>query len=418
MEGLAVSRSRSTLLLTRTAWFVCGTMMCGLAACSGNSGMAPTPTQHITATPTATPTTVEAASAATTVPLVAGNSIPVPSVSGFNAEVSYSTSVGTPFPTTATVTLQTLVGEPPGGPAPQSRIGRALARFDATPSAIFSILATYNSTATLNTNFLVSLPSTNPSAAYGAETFDESTGQLVANSNETPLSCPTGGCGSNPPLQFFSGTAPYSVKPGVGYLTIIVANAMVSPPPTPMPLPICTATPPPQVTPSPQSSTAGAPQTATVCDDGITFQPIGSFSGTATYFAGAFGSIPSGEAVTLQAFLGEPADGPAPQFHRSGQHRLDSERQAVASLRSTFSENASLTDNFRVFLPGAESANTYTAETYDETSGQLLYFVRGGLDPNGYGDYLFASPGTSYSVAAGAPILTLFVANSAVSPAP
>lgn len=394
-------------------------MMTGaLAACSGSVATAPAPTAHATATPTATPTSMVAASSAMTVPLVAGNSIPVPTISGFSANVSYSTSVGTPFPTTATVTLQTFVGEPAGGPRPQSRLGSTFQRFDSTPSAIFSILATYNADVTLNTSFLLSLPNADPSTNYGAETFDESTGQLVAFSNESPIACPTGGCGSNPPLQFFSGTPAYSVTPGVGYLTVIVANPMVSPPPTPMPLPNCTATPPPQVTPSPESSTAGASQTSTVCNGSITFQPIGNFSGSATYFDGAFGAIPTGESVTLQAFLGEPRDGPAPQLHRAGKRRFDSEPQAVASLRSTFSASASLTDNFRVYLPGATSANTYTAETYDETSGQLLYFVQGELDPTGETDYyVFGSPGTTYDVTGGAPILTLFVANSAVSPA-
>jgi hypothetical protein len=188
--------------------------------------------------------------------------------------------------------------------------------------------------------------------------------------------------------------------------------------PSPEPVPSCSGYPAPQVTPSPLSSAESAPQTSTVCDTAITVPSIGSFSGEVSYVPGAFGSIPAGLTATVQSFLGEPSDGPGPQLHRAGRRRFDTEPQTLASLQSTFSANASITDSFEVYLPSANSANTYTAETYDEASGQLLYFVRGGLDPTGSGDYLFGSPGTAYNVTGGAPILTLFVANSAVSPAP
>jgi hypothetical protein len=361
-------------------------------------------------------------SAATTVPLVAGSAIAVPSAGGYSGYVDYTTAVGTPFPSNATVTLQTFVAEPAGGTAPQARRDGARHRLDSAASAIVSVVATFDSSVTLmNNSFSIELPNDASSTPYGAETFDESTGQLVAYSSQQAISLPTGvSTGPASFVQFVGDTQPYTVKPGVAYLTIVVANPVPPVQPSPEPAASCSASPPPQVTPSPISSTESAPQTSTVCTADITIPSIGSFSGRAIYFPGAFGSAPAGLAVTVQSFAGEPPGGPEPQRRPSRRDRLDAEAQAqaVASLRSTFSANAALTDNFEVYLPNADSANTYTAETFDEKSGRLLNFTRGGLDPSGNGAYLFPSTGPAYSVTGGAPILTLFVANSAVSPAP
>jgi len=426
LELIVVSNPRASFLSSRTAWFAYGILTCALAACSGGTFVTPHHVLTSTPTPTATqtPATPSAESAATTVPLVAGSPIAVPSAGGYSGYVVFTTAVGTPFPSNATVTLQTFVAEPASGTTPQARRGGARRRFDSTARAIVSVLATFHSSVTLaNTSLALELPNDTSSTPYGAETFDESSGQLVAYASEMVGLPPTGSpTGPSSFVQFAGDTPPYTVTPNVPYLTIVVADPAAPPQPSPEPAASCSASPPPQVTPSPISSTESAPQTSTVCNADITIPSIGSFSGQAIYFTGAYGSAPPGLAVTVQSFVGEPPGGPAPQFRSSGKRRFDaeSEPQAVASLRSTFSANAMLTDNFDVYLPNpnSNSATTYTAETYDETSGQLLYFVQGSLDPTGYGDYLFASPGTAYAVSGGTPILTLFVASSAVSPAP
>lgn len=217
----------------------------GIAACGGStqvvspvppsssSSAAATPTAAPTATPTVTPTITPTpsavpSSAATTAALVSGQPIAIPSVAGFSGTVTYTAGSGTSFPSGATVTLRSYAGEPAGGPAPQLVRRSSPHRFDTGPSAVASVGSTFSSSVTLTGSLAVTIPNTNPSNTYTAETYDTETGALVA-------SIPGSNTGSGDVYTFQSTGATYTVGAGISYLTVIVANSQLTPAPSASP---------------------------------------------------------------------------------------------------------------------------------------------------------------------------------------
>lgn len=204
----------------------------GVTACSG----AGSPTPSVTSTPTAEPS-----SAAVTSALTSGSAIQVPTVGTFSGTVTYTGSI----PMGATVTLQSFVGEPSHGPTPQSVRKLDRVRIASSATAEATLNATFNIGEPITEGFALTIPGASPGAVVTAETYDMTTGSLVATLSGV---VPSGGGATT----FTSAAQPFTVTATDLYETLFVVNSSLTTP-TPSPTPSVTITEFPGPAPTPAS---------------------------------------------------------------------------------------------------------------------------------------------------------------------
>lgn len=237
----------------------CGIASLDLSGCGGSSGPASNSIPTVVAatpTPTASPAPA-ASSSITTAALTSGSPITLPNIGGYGGSVTYTAASGTTIPSGTTVQLQTFVGAPAGAPAPQAALRRIMSLTPSAVAAFEAVFSTGISLAGSATQMQFLIPNAG-SASLNAETYDATTGNLIASIQGTPS--------GNGTYTFTSTGTTIVVVPNRVYITLLVANSLLSPSPSATAAPSATGSPAAGATSTPQpasSATASASATPT-----------------------------------------------------------------------------------------------------------------------------------------------------------